>query len=111
MRGIDAARSAGLAVRINTVAMRGVNDGELPALLAWCGERFPSWAYFLKWDEVDVPFEWNGAKASVRYRVVGDATRETGSGVPPVLVAAASGEFRLVTQLAGEAVGGSPLLM
>jgi len=39
MRGIDAARSAGLAVRINTVAMRGVNDGELPALLAWCGER------------------------------------------------------------------------
>ncbi len=39
MRGIDAARTAGLAIRINAVAMRGVNDRELPALLAWCGER------------------------------------------------------------------------
>ncbi|MBO6766843.1 MAG: GTP 3',8-cyclase MoaA [Erythrobacter sp.] len=39
MQGIEAARSAGLAIRINAVAMRGVNDDELPDLLAWCGER------------------------------------------------------------------------
>lgn len=39
LEGIEAARNAGLAVRINTVAMRGVNDQDLPALLAWCGER------------------------------------------------------------------------
>ncbi|MFT8781685.1 GTP 3',8-cyclase MoaA [Acetobacter syzygii] len=36
--GIRAARAAGLAVRINTVAMAGVNDDEFDALLAWCGE-------------------------------------------------------------------------
>jgi GTP 3',8-cyclase len=39
MQGIEAARSAGLAIRINAVAMRGVNDDELGDLLAWCGER------------------------------------------------------------------------
>ena len=37
--GVDAARAAGLAVRINVVAMAGVNDGEFDALLAWCGEH------------------------------------------------------------------------
>ncbi len=35
--GIRAAREAGLAVRINTVAMRGVNEDEFDALIAWCG--------------------------------------------------------------------------
>ncbi|MBF0248784.1 MAG: GTP 3',8-cyclase MoaA, partial [Alphaproteobacteria bacterium] len=30
---------AGLKVKINTVALRGVNDGEISAMLAWCGER------------------------------------------------------------------------
>lgn len=37
--GIDAARDAGLAVRINAVAMRGTNDDEMRNLLAWCGAR------------------------------------------------------------------------
>jgi len=37
--GIDAARDAGLAVRINAVAMRGTNDDEMRDLLAWCGAR------------------------------------------------------------------------
>ncbi len=35
--GIAAARKAGLAVRINTVAMRGVNEDEFDTLIAWCG--------------------------------------------------------------------------
>ncbi|MCX2564115.1 MULTISPECIES: GTP 3',8-cyclase MoaA [Acetobacter] len=38
LNGIRAARAAGLAVRINTVAMAGVNDDEFDALLSWCGE-------------------------------------------------------------------------
>jgi cyclic pyranopterin phosphate synthase len=33
--GIDAARAAGLAVKINAVALKGVNDNELPTLLEW----------------------------------------------------------------------------
>lgn len=38
LEGIRAARDVGLALRINTVAMAGVNDDEFDTLLAWCGE-------------------------------------------------------------------------
>ncbi|GBQ31706.1 molybdenum cofactor biosynthesis protein A [Gluconacetobacter sacchari DSM 12717] len=38
LAGVRAARTAGLAIRINTVAMAGVNDDEFDTLLAWCGE-------------------------------------------------------------------------
>ena len=34
--GIRAARDAGLRVKLNTVALRGLNDTELPAILQWC---------------------------------------------------------------------------
>jgi len=37
--GIFAAKSAGLAVKINAVAMRGVNEDEFDAMLAFCGEH------------------------------------------------------------------------
>lgn len=37
LEGITAAREAGLAVRINTVAMRDVNEDEFDDLIAWCG--------------------------------------------------------------------------
>ncbi|MBV9862681.1 MAG: GTP 3',8-cyclase MoaA [Alphaproteobacteria bacterium] len=37
--GIAAAKRAGLAVKINTVALRGVNDDELDDLVAWCGRE------------------------------------------------------------------------
>lgn len=37
--GIFAAKAAGLAVKINTVAMKGINEQEYDALLAWCGEH------------------------------------------------------------------------
>ena len=33
--GIDAAAEAGLAVKINTVALKGINEAEIPALLEW----------------------------------------------------------------------------
>ena len=35
--GIRAAKQAGIAVKINTVALKGVNDGEFHDLVAWCG--------------------------------------------------------------------------
>jgi len=35
LRGIAAAQRAGLAVKINTVALKGVNEDELPDLLTW----------------------------------------------------------------------------
>ena len=37
--GIFAAQAAGLAVRINAVAMKGVNEDEFDAMVAWCGEH------------------------------------------------------------------------
>jgi len=39
LEGLDAAKRAGLEIRINTVALRGVNDDEFDALLRWCGEH------------------------------------------------------------------------
>ncbi|WP_290737040.1 GTP 3',8-cyclase MoaA [Amaricoccus sp.] len=39
MAGVDAAEAAGLAVKINTVALKGVNDDEVHDLVAWCGTR------------------------------------------------------------------------
>lgn len=35
LAGIEAARAAGLSVKINTVALRGVNDHAIPDLVAW----------------------------------------------------------------------------
>ena len=37
LEGLAAAKKAGLAVKINTVALRGVNEDELDELVAWCG--------------------------------------------------------------------------
>nr|WP_271298884.1 GTP 3',8-cyclase MoaA [Sphingomonas sp. CV7422] len=36
LRGIAAARAAGLAVKINMVALAGLNEDEIPAMLRWC---------------------------------------------------------------------------
>jgi cyclic pyranopterin phosphate synthase len=37
MAGLEAAKAAGLGVKINTVALKGVNDGEIHDLVAWAG--------------------------------------------------------------------------
>ena len=37
--GIEAAQAAGLAVKINTVALRGVNEDEIPDMLDWAHGR------------------------------------------------------------------------
>jgi cyclic pyranopterin phosphate synthase len=37
--GITAAKEAGLHVKINTVALKGINDDEIDALVWWCGEH------------------------------------------------------------------------
>ncbi len=39
LAGLDAAKRVGLQVKINTVALRGVNEDELDELVAWCGEQ------------------------------------------------------------------------
>jgi cyclic pyranopterin phosphate synthase len=37
LSGIAAAKAAGLAVKINMVALKGVNEDEIDRMLAWCG--------------------------------------------------------------------------
>ena len=39
LEGIAAAKRAGLAVKINTVALMGVNDDEFDTMIGWCGEQ------------------------------------------------------------------------
>ncbi len=39
LAGIESATAAGLAVKVNAVALRGVNDGEIHDLVTWCGAR------------------------------------------------------------------------
>ena len=39
LAGIAAARAAGIAVKLNCVALRGVNEDEFDRLIGWCGER------------------------------------------------------------------------
>jgi len=39
LRGLDAAREAGLKVKINTVAVSGFNENELTSLVGWCGRQ------------------------------------------------------------------------
>jgi cyclic pyranopterin phosphate synthase len=37
--GLAAAKAAGLAVKINTVALKGVNEDEFDRLIEWCGQE------------------------------------------------------------------------
>ena len=37
--GLEAAKRAGLQVKINAVALKGVNDRELDRMIGWCGEE------------------------------------------------------------------------
>ena len=39
LNGLDAAKRVGLKVKINTVALRGVNEDELDELIDWCGSQ------------------------------------------------------------------------
>jgi cyclic pyranopterin phosphate synthase len=39
LAGIDAAQAAGLRIKINVVALRGVNDEEIPSLIEWSHGR------------------------------------------------------------------------
>ena len=39
LAGLDAARNAGLDIKINTVALKGFNDNEYDNILEWCGKE------------------------------------------------------------------------
>jgi cyclic pyranopterin phosphate synthase len=37
--GIRAAQAAGLAIKINAVALKGINEQEIPDMIRWCGDE------------------------------------------------------------------------
>ncbi|NNC71911.1 MAG: GTP 3',8-cyclase MoaA [Sphingomonadaceae bacterium] len=39
LQGIEAAKCAGLSVKINMVALKGLNDAEIVPMLRWCGDE------------------------------------------------------------------------
>jgi GTP 3',8-cyclase len=39
LAGISAAKAAGLAIKINMVALKGLNEDEIEPMLVWCGEQ------------------------------------------------------------------------
>ncbi len=39
MEGLDAAQTAGLAIKVNMVALKGVNDDEIPSMMEWAHGR------------------------------------------------------------------------
>ena len=39
IRGINAAKEAGMKIKINTVALKNINDNEILNLVNWCGEN------------------------------------------------------------------------
>jgi len=39
LKGIAAAAAAGLAVKINTVVLKGTNEDQIDALIRWCGDQ------------------------------------------------------------------------
>src|SRR6202166_760745 len=43
LAGIDAAQAVGLKIKINTVALKGVNEDELPRLVEWAHGRGMDW--------------------------------------------------------------------
>jgi GTP 3',8-cyclase len=39
LTGIEAAKAAGLGIKLNMVALKGVNDNEFDRMIAWCGDE------------------------------------------------------------------------
>ncbi|WP_420891152.1 GTP 3',8-cyclase MoaA [Minwuia thermotolerans] len=39
LRGLEAAQKAGLHVKINTVALKGINEDEISSMVDWCGRH------------------------------------------------------------------------
>jgi GTP 3',8-cyclase len=39
LRGIEASKAAGLAIKINMVALKGLNEDEIEPMVRWCGDQ------------------------------------------------------------------------
>ena len=68
--GLAAAAAAGLTpVKVNAVAMRGVNDASIPDLLAWCLERGHE-LRFIEQMPLDADHSWSAASLVSREEIL-----------------------------------------
>lgn len=107
MRGIDAAREAGLQVKINTVALRGFNEDEIPEMLSWAHGRGMDMTVIetMPLGEVDVdrtdqylPLSELRARLEQRFTLT-DIPYKTGGPARYVEVAETGGRLGFITPL------------
>ena len=108
MDGIDAAVEAGLKVKINAVALKGVNDSELHDMVAWCGERGFDLTFIEVMpmgdlgneDRLDQYWSLNDVRADLETRwTLTDTPERTGGPARYVRVAETGGRIGFITPL------------
>ncbi|MDE2435344.1 MAG: GTP 3',8-cyclase MoaA [Sphingomonadales bacterium] len=109
LEGIAAAQAAGLQVKINTVALKGVNDGEIPVLMEWAHGRGMDLTLIevmplgeVEADRFDqyLPLSEVRANLEQRYRLTPSGHR-TGGPARYLDVAETGGRLGLITPLTG----------
>jgi GTP 3',8-cyclase len=107
LAGIDAASAAGLKIKINTVALKHVNDDELPRLLEWAHGRGMDLTLIevMPLGEIGegrldqyLPLSLVRARLGERYRLT-DLDDRTGGPARYVRVAETGGRLGLITPL------------
>jgi cyclic pyranopterin phosphate synthase len=106
MAGIEAAQAAGLAIKINMVALREVNEDEIPDMLAWAHARNMDLTLIetMPLGEVEhrleqyLPLSLVRARLSQRYTLKEDAYR-TGGPARYFRVAETGGRLGFITPL------------
>jgi cyclic pyranopterin phosphate synthase len=108
MSGIKAAKTAGLSVKINAVALKSVNDGEFDEMLRWCGtEGFDLTLIEVMpmgdLGEVEradqyLPLSQVRAELAQRWTLI-DSTHRTGGPARYVSVAETGGRLGFITPL------------
>jgi cyclic pyranopterin phosphate synthase len=107
LAGIDAAQAAGLRVKINAVALKGVNDDEFPSLIEWAHGRGMDLTLIevMPLGEIDagrldqyLPLSIVRARLAERYRL-DDVDDRTGGPARYVRVAETGGRLGFITPL------------
>jgi len=107
MRGIDAAQAAGLKIKINTVALRGFNEDEIPEMMLWAHDRGMDMTVIetMPMGEVDVdrtdqylPLSELRARLERRFTLT-DIPYKTGGPARYVEVAETGGRLGFITPL------------
>jgi cyclic pyranopterin phosphate synthase len=107
LSGIDAAQAAGLSIKINTVALKDVNDAEIPFILEWAHGRGMDMTLIevMPMGEIDgdrveqfLPLSLARAQLEQRY-TLDDSTHRTGGPARYVRVRETGGHLGFITPL------------